>query len=126
MKFRVGWIDTDASGRIHFTAVFRWLETAEMQLYEDLGLLEGSIRLPRRHLETDYLLPLTFGDEIDVQLSVERVGRTSINFTWQMLRDGEVAIAGRHTVVQVDDDWRPDPITGEARALLTAEEQQER
>ena len=38
-RMRVGWIDTDAGGRIHFTVAFRWAEAAETGLYRKLGLL---------------------------------------------------------------------------------------
>ena len=38
---RVAWVDTDAGGRIHFTAVFRWVEAAEVALMRRLGLMAG-------------------------------------------------------------------------------------
>ena len=38
-SFRVAWVDTDASGRIHFTAAFRWAEATETSLYRELGLI---------------------------------------------------------------------------------------
>jgi acyl-CoA thioester hydrolase len=31
-RARVAWVDTDAGGRIHFTAAFRWAEAAETEL----------------------------------------------------------------------------------------------
>jgi acyl-CoA thioesterase FadM len=62
---------------------------------------------------------LRFEDEIDVRLRVERVGRTSITYAWTIVRDGEAAIEGRHTVVLVDGDGRPEPLSDEARAALT-------
>jgi hypothetical protein len=37
---RVAWVDTDAAGRIHFTAAFRWAEMAETALLRSLGLLD--------------------------------------------------------------------------------------
>jgi acyl-CoA thioesterase FadM len=39
-RFRVAWVDTDAGGRIHFTAAFRWAEATETGLMRELGLLE--------------------------------------------------------------------------------------
>jgi len=38
---RVAWIDTDAGGRIHFTAAFRYAEAAETELMRSVGLLGG-------------------------------------------------------------------------------------
>jgi YbgC/YbaW family acyl-CoA thioester hydrolase len=117
---RVSWVDTDAGGRIHFTAAFRWAEVAETALFRKLGLLSDGRygHYPRRHVEADYLRVLVFEDELDVHLRVEEVGRTSIRFVWDIQRDGEVAVTGTHTIVQVDENGRPTPVSESARALL--------
>ena len=53
---RVAWVDTDAGGRIHFTAVFRWAEQAETALIRRLGLLDATWGdYPRRKVEAEYL-----------------------------------------------------------------------
>ncbi|HEX4520672.1 MAG TPA: thioesterase family protein [Gaiellaceae bacterium] len=119
-RMRVGWIDTDAGGRIHFTVAFRWAETAETGLYRKLGLLEeGRGDYPRVRVEAEYTRVLVFDDQIEITLRVESVGRTSIRFAWEVEHDGEVAIRGGHTIVHVDDDGRPAPIDERTRALLT-------
>ena len=99
-------------------AAFRWAEAAELGLYRDLGLTERVPGLPRRHVEADYHRVLVFDDEIEVTLSVAEVGRTSVTFEWQITRDGEIAVDGRHTVVHVDADGRPEPIDDAMRAAL--------
>jgi YbgC/YbaW family acyl-CoA thioester hydrolase len=120
-RFRVAWIDTDAGGRIHFTAVFRWAEAAETGLYRKLGLLgEGRGDYPRRHVEADYRRVLIFDDEIEIRIKVDSVGRTSIHYVWDVVHDGEVAVTGSHVIVHVDQDGRPIPVDERARALLSA------
>jgi YbgC/YbaW family acyl-CoA thioester hydrolase len=116
---RVAWVDTDAGGRIHFTAAFRWAEAAEVGLYRKLGLLAGwKGEFPRRHVEADYLRVLRFEDEVAVHLRVAKVGRTSITYTWEIEHDGEVAVRGTHTVVQVDGEGRPAALDDRQRELL--------
>jgi acyl-CoA thioester hydrolase len=117
-RLRVLWIDTDAGGRIHFTAAFRWAEAAELALYRRLGLTELVPRLPRRHVEADYRRVLVFDDEIDVTLAVARIGNTSITYEWQIAHDGELAVEGSHTVVHVDDEGRAEPLADAVRAAL--------
>ena len=120
-RLRVAWVDTDAGGRIHFTAVFRWAELAEMGLYRKLGLLEqGRADYPRRRVEAEYLRVLVFDDEVELKIRVESLGRTSIHFDWEGVHDGDVAITGAHTIVHVDASGRPAPIGEHERALLTA------
>jgi acyl-CoA thioester hydrolase len=117
---RVAWIDTDAGGRIHFTAAFRWAEAAETGLMRSLGLLDVWGDYPRRAVEAEYLAVLRFEDEFEVELTVDKVGTSSITYRWEIRRlDGEVCIRGRHTAVHVDADGRPAPLSSVARSALT-------
>src|SRR2546428_4431538 len=106
-RTRVAWVDPDAGGRIHFTAVFRWAEAAETALGRSLGMLDDWGDYPRRAVEAEYLSVLRFEDEIEIELRPDHVGTTSITYGWEIRRDGEVCIRGRHTVVHVDADGRP-------------------
>ena len=116
---RVSWVDTDAGGRIHFTAAFRWAELAETALMRRLGLLDsGWGDYPRRKVEAEYLKVLRFEDEIAIRLRVESVGRTSVTYAWTIAKDGEPHVKGRHTVVHVDGDGEPEPLADRVRAGL--------
>ena len=116
---RVAWVDTDAGGRIHFTAVFRWAEAAETALMRRLGLLDEWSDYPRRRVEADYLKVLVFEDDVDVRLRVDRVGRTSITYVWEIRRGDELCVEGRHTVVHVDGEGRPAELPDAVRAALS-------
>ena len=115
---RVAWVDTDAGGRIHFSNAFRWAESAETTLMREAGVLDGWGDFPRKHVEAQFHRVLRFEDEIDVRLRVERVGRTSITYVWTIECDGESAIEGRHTVVHVGADGRPEPLADDLRAAF--------
>ena len=118
-RTRVDWIDTDAGGRIHFTNAFRWVESAETSLMQKAGLLETHWgNYPRRHVQAEYFKVLRFMDEIEVRIRVERLGTTSITYAWELVKDGEVCVAGSHTVVHVDREGRPEPLSQELRAAL--------
>jgi YbgC/YbaW family acyl-CoA thioester hydrolase len=118
-RTRVAWVDTDAGGRIHFTAVFRWVEAAETALMRRLGLLEDWPDYPRRHVEADYLKVLVFEDEIEVLLRVEQVGHTSITYAWEIAKGGETYVHGSHTVVHVDQQGRPARLPEAVRVALS-------
>lgn len=120
LQSRVAWIDTDAGGRIHFTAAFRWAEAAETGLLRSLGLLIGWADYPRRAVEAEYLGVLRFEDEFELELAPEQIGTSSITYGWEIRRpDGEVCIRGRHTAVHVGADGRPAPLSPEVRGALT-------
>jgi YbgC/YbaW family acyl-CoA thioester hydrolase len=103
-RSRIRFVDTDASGRIHYTALFRQFEAAEEEFFRSLGVSYSSqesrdLALPRVHVEADYSAALCFDDEIDVLVEVKRVGEKSYTLGFQvMLADtGEEAARGSIT-----------------------------
>ena len=116
---RVAWVDTDAGGRIHFTAAFRWAEMAETGIRRKLGLIEEWGSYPRRRVEAEFLQVLVFEDEIEVRIRPERLGGTSITWAFEITRDGEVCVRGTLVVVHVDADGRPTPLSAKERAALS-------
>jgi acyl-CoA thioester hydrolase len=117
-RLRVAWADTDAGGRIHFTAALRYAELAETSLRRRIGLLADWGDYPRRHVEAEYLTVLRFEDEVGVRIRPERVGRTSITWTWEIERAGHVCVRGRHTVVHVDGSGKAAPLPPELKEGL--------
>ena len=117
--FRVAWVDTDASGRIHYTAALKWAEATEAALFRRVGILGDYGRYPRRHVEAEYRRMLQFDDEVQVRLVVAGVGRTSVRFEWGILHRGETAVTGTHTVVFVSEEGRAEPLRDDVRAALT-------
>jgi YbgC/YbaW family acyl-CoA thioester hydrolase len=118
-RTRVQWVDTDAGGRIHFTAAFRWAEMAETGIRRKLGLLEEWGSYPRRKVEAEFLKVLVFEDEVEVRIRPERLGQTSITWAFEIARDDELCIRGSLVVVHVDDEGRPVPLTDRERAALS-------
>ena len=118
-RTRVAWVDTDAGGRIHFTAAFRWAEMAETGIRRKLGLIEEWGSYPRRKVEAEFLQVLVFEDEIEVHIRPERLGETSITWAFEITRDGELCVRGALVVVHVDAAGRPAALTEKERAALT-------
>jgi acyl-CoA thioester hydrolase len=115
---RVAWADTDAGGRIHFTAALRYAEAAEAALRRRLGMLDDWGDYPRRRVEAEYRVVLRFDDQADVRIRVEGIGSTSITWAWTIVRGDEICVEGRHVVVHVDGDGRPAPLAERLRAAL--------
>ncbi len=117
-RTRVAWVDTDAGGRIHFTAAFRFAEAAETGIRRALDLLGDWGDYPRRRVEADFRAVLRFEDEVEVRIRPERLGTTSITWRWEIDRGGEVCVDGRMTVVHVDAEGRPAPLPDRVRERL--------
>ncbi len=114
---RVEFVDTDAGGRIHHTAALRWAERAEHALLRACGWPELT-SFPRRRISVEFLAPLRFGDEVEVEIAASRVGRTSVTWAWRMVRAGATCVVGETTCVYVGADGRPAPVPVALREVL--------
>jgi YbgC/YbaW family acyl-CoA thioester hydrolase len=106
---RIRFVDTDASGRIHYSALFRHLEIAEDEFLRSLGFpyfdrRAGSLAFPRVHVEAQFTAGLVYDDEIRIEVTVERVGDSSYTLYFLVYRgESETAVArGRITAVCMD------------------------
>jgi len=109
----VDWQDTDAAGHYHHSAVIRWVEAAEAALLAELGLRWLFGRIPRVRYEVDYADRLWFGDTASIELSVGKVGTSSIRYDFVITRipasappaaaPPTVAVRGALTAVHTPD-----------------------
>src|SRR5579884_1953464 len=118
---RIRFIDTDSSGRIHYTAMFRYFESAEIEFMRSLGItyIQREYSFPRVHVECDFLLPLVHDDVIDIEVTLSRLGRSSATLDFQTFKSGELAAKGRVVIVCMErKTQRATAIPDELRARL--------
>lgn len=113
--------DTDASGWMHFPNVFRYVEAAEHEFLRSSGLLvfdrdQGG--WPKVHVDCDYKRPLLIGDEIEVRLTVSKVGASAVNWSFEVWKAGELSSSGSFVTVRVGRDGRPAGIDEATRRVL--------
>lgn len=96
-------MDTDAAGIWHHSTATRWTEEAEAELHRRLGVITETFgATPRVHIEYDFSLALRFDDEVEVRLTVVRVGESSVEYAIQITRDGADAATGHLVAVLID------------------------
>jgi acyl-CoA thioester hydrolase len=83
MSRRVEWVDTDAAGHQHNSAVLRYVEACEAQLFRDLGLTDYFGQAPRVRQEVTFRAKLYFGQEVTTELRLERLGEKSMTFSFR-------------------------------------------
>lgn len=82
---RVEWSDTDASGHHHNTLIIRLAEAAERELMDSVGLTDAHFSgAPRVRHEIDYSAPLWFGQPVTATIVVEKLGRASITYSFEV------------------------------------------
>lgn len=104
---RIRFVDTDASQRIHYTAMFRHFEAAEQEFLRQLGCPYHApglemVSFPRVHVECDFSAELGFDDLVEIALTVDRVGTSSYTLGFVVTKDGRGAARGKITVVCMD------------------------
>ncbi|MCS6799060.1 MAG: acyl-CoA thioesterase [Myxococcota bacterium] len=127
IKIRFG--DEDHAGIVYYPRYFDFFHQAFEDLFESQGvpyrvcLDEDRIGWPAVHAEADFERPLRFGDVLDVDVSVERFGRSSVSFRYEGRRraDGERVVVGRTIVACVDlRTFRPMSVPTRYRDLFVA------
>jgi YbgC/YbaW family acyl-CoA thioester hydrolase len=128
LRIRVAYADVDSSQRIHYTAMLRYFERAEHELMRAVGLPYATTLVeyafPRVHVECDFRRAIRYDDLLDVEVSVERVGRSSwtLRFEARQVPEGVVAAEGRIVAVAMDPaTGRPIPVPMALRAAFAAE-----
>ncbi|HSJ01944.1 MAG TPA: thioesterase family protein, partial [Verrucomicrobium sp.] len=116
--------DTDMAGIMHFANFFRFMERAEHAFFRSLGYsimerrelvpLDQRVGWPRVHASCDYISPLRFEDEVDIEVLVDEIRTRSLRYLFRVRKaDGTLAAEGKIAVVCV----RKDPETRQMKAV---------
>lgn len=124
---RVSLARTDAAGVLFFAEQLVLVHEVYEELLAEGGLplarvfKEGAFGLPILRAETELSAPLYVDDEVEICLSVSRLGETSFTLEHVVTKGGAAAGEGRTVHVCVDAAAaRPRPLPEELRALLSA------
>jgi len=80
----VEWVDTDASGHQHNSAILRWVEAAEAKLFRHLALPEYFPSAPRVQQVINYKAKLWFGQRVTATVSISALGRSSLTMAFEV------------------------------------------
>ena len=102
---RVEFSDTDMAGIVHFAAYFRFMEAAEHEFLRRLGLSvvghggDEQISWPRVAAACEYAKPARFGDELQIEVHIDRIGSRSVTYRFIVRRENEQLAVGSMTSV---------------------------
>jgi len=105
-RTRVGFSDTDAQGIVYYGRYNPYFDLARVEYHRALGLLHGDTGgdFVMRANDVEYLAPARFDDELEIDVRVSRIGRTSVTFEFAAYRipDRTLMVTAHQTVVYVD------------------------
>lgn len=125
-RSRIHFVDTDASQRIHYSALFRHFEAAEEEFMRSLGytfsaMIARGFSVPRVHVEADYLAALGHDDEVMITVQVGKLGTSSYTLRFGVYREdtSELAASGALTAVCISPgNGKSQPLPDDLRQAL--------
>ena len=100
---RVPFPETDASGIVHFTNFFKYVEEAEHAMWRAAGVSiaerSSGLSWPRVAASFDFKRPLRLEDEFDVHIKVAEKKSKTIRYSAELKKDGEVLAVGSLTII---------------------------
>jgi YbgC/YbaW family acyl-CoA thioester hydrolase len=125
---RIRFADTDASGRIHNSAIFRHFEAAESEFFRALGHAYTGVEardviFPRVHVEASFLAALRADDPVEIEVAAARVGERSYTLAFTVLCHGVKAASGKIAVAAMSKRTQracalPEALAATLRGLL--------
>ena len=120
--------DVDGAGIVYYPQFFHLCHAAFEDFFDSAApvsypqlVRERRMGFPTVAIESSFSAPLVYGDVAVVELTVERMGRSSVTFGYQIRRkrDGVLCFRARVTTVLVSvDTMRPVPLSDEHRSLF--------
>ena len=90
----VAFAETDMAGIVHFATFYRYMEEAEHAFLRSVGLdvmehkPDGTVvGWPRVSAKCGFKSPAFFGDVLDIEVSVQRIGVKSLTLDYRFTRD---------------------------------------
>jgi acyl-CoA thioester hydrolase len=123
-SLQVRFRDIDAFGHVNNAVFFSYVELARIRyLLDVLQPDTGFDRLPLilARVELDFRSPIEFGEEVEVETRVDRIGRTSFGMRHRMTAGTEGRLVGDVRTVLVTYDYavaRPMPVPDEWRRKI--------
>ncbi len=90
VRRRVEFSETDMAGIVHYSNFFRYMEAAEHAFFRSLGTSivmdqhEPKLGWPRVHAHCDYMAPLRFEDEIEIQMLIAEKKSKALTYLFRI------------------------------------------
>ncbi|MGE5307588.1 MAG: acyl-CoA thioesterase [Deltaproteobacteria bacterium] len=97
---RIYYHNTDAGGVVYYANYLKLLEEGRTEFCRSRGIDTGKlwaqgIGFPVVHVEVDYKSPARYADLIRIATRIEKVGNSSLHFSQEITRDGQLLVRAK-------------------------------
>lgn len=110
----VNYYETDKMAIVHHSNYIRYFEEARLHWMHEVGLEYSAVEqmglmIPVMFAECKYLVPLQFGQEVEIQVRLDRFDGIKMEFSYEIRNcaDGKLCTTGRTGHCFLDDQMRP-------------------
>lgn len=95
---RVYYEDTDSGGVVYYANYLKFMERARTEYLRHFGfeqdelIRDQGVIFAVRSIQADYLLPARFNDQLQVGVKIAKLGRASLSFDQEIIRDTDGAL----------------------------------
>ena len=111
MRHRVQYYETDMMGVTHHSNYIRWMDEARVDLMDRIGFpysrmeAEGVLCVVKS-LQVNFLKPCTFGDEVDIAVTVRDFNGVVVTLAYDMKVRDELVFSGTSEHVFLNREGR--------------------
>jgi 4-hydroxybenzoyl-CoA thioesterase len=98
-RILIEWGDCDPAGIVFYPRYFEWFDACSAALFEAAGFLRGGdlvsrqgIAIPMVDTRSRFLIPSRFGEELTVETTITRFGRSSFDILHRVLKGTDLAV----------------------------------
>jgi YbgC/YbaW family acyl-CoA thioester hydrolase len=107
-RIQVRFGDADPAGLVYYPVIFHYFHIALEEFFAACCgityhrlMAEERLGFPTVKAETEFFVPLVYGDEVEVEIYVSKTGRSSVTFEYAAKRSSDSALCARSTQIQV-------------------------
>jgi 4-hydroxybenzoyl-CoA thioesterase len=105
---RVRFGDCDPAGLVYYPVILHYCHVAMEEFFAGRCgisyhrlMMDERTGFPTVNAQAEFFVPLVYGDEAEVELSVGRVGESSVTFEYNVRRASDGTLCARSTQVHV-------------------------
>lgn len=103
LKHRVYYNETDQMGRVYHANFLIWMEKARTEWLRNLGisykeLEELGVMLPVSELSIKYFNPVSYDDEVIIQVEAVELSRIKVVFSYKFLNDSNIVFGESNSI----------------------------
>ena len=111
VKHKVQYYETDMMGVAHHANYIHWMEEARIDFMDQIGfpykrMESEGVFSPVKSMQVNYLKPCTFGDEVEITVTVQGFNGVVITIGYDMRLNGDQVFSGTSEHVFLNRDGK--------------------